>query len=337
LSYFSKKVFSINLDRFATIYVNEHETLLKPGSDSSADYVFISHAHLDHIYKSTQDSGAICSEETFLLSTLRGIGLKRVEEPFPLFDSGHILGSKAILIEAGDETILYTGDINTSPLGNIPRQRFPKVHTLIIESNYGNPNLVFPPRSELVKEAVDYLRENLSKNRPVVLMGYPLGKSQHIQMILDGLLPDVEKYASPSIIRYNDVYRLFSLTIENKSIMYSQSQALPKGYNWILYYPNISGRNAFMQVLKKKYDAVLTVFSGRSLLEGYEEALGIDKAFPLSDHADFKGLLEIIEETSPQRIFTTHGFSKEFSRELRKLGYEAYDLNSMRGKCIRLF
>ncbi|MDW8033897.1 MAG: MBL fold metallo-hydrolase [Nitrososphaerota archaeon] len=280
---------------------------------------------------------AICSEETFLLSTLRGIGLKRAENHFPLLDSGHMLGSKAILLETGDGTILYTGDINTSPLGGISRQRFPRVNVLIIESNYGCPNLVFPPKHELIKEVVDYLKENLSKNRPVVLMGYPLGKSQHIQMILDGFLPEVEKYASASIVRYNDVYRLFSFRIEEKKILYSQSQALPKGYNWILYYPNISGRNAFMQVLKKKYSAVLIGFSGRSLIYGYEESLGVDKAFPLSDHADFKGLLKIVEETSPQKVLTIHGFSTEFSRELRKLGYDAYDLNSMKGKCITLF
>ncbi|MEM3712379.1 MAG: MBL fold metallo-hydrolase [Thermoproteota archaeon] len=334
----SKRAFSIKLDRFATIYLNENEVLLKPESNHSADYFFISHAHLDHVCKpSSKNVEAICSEETFLLSTLRGIGIKRSENNFPLFDSGHILGSKAILLETENGTILYTGDTNNSPLGNIPRQRFPRVNTLIIESNYGHPSMVFPPRQELVKEAVDYLRENLSKNRPVVLMGYPLGKSQHIQMILDSFLPDVEKYASPSIVRYNDVYRLFSLAIEEKKTLYSQSQSLPRGYNWMLYYPNISGRNAFMQVLKKKYNAVLIGFSGRSLIDGYEETLGIDRAFPLSDHADFNGLVKIVEETSPQRVFTIHGFSKEFSRELRKLEYEAYNLNSMKKKCIRIF
>jgi len=330
--------FSIRLDRFATVYVNEHRVLLKTGSNHPSNHAFISHAHLDHVCKPDSPNGeVICSEETFLLSTLRGLGVKRAKTPFPLFDSGHILGSKAILIEAKGETILYTGDVNTSPLGSIPRQRFPKVHTLIIESNYGRPSLVFPPRNELIKEAVDYIRENLSKNRPAVLMGYPLGKSQHIQMILDPLLQDVEKYASPSIARYNEVYGLFSKAIEDKKILYSQSQVLPRGFNWMLYYPNISGRSAFMQILKKKYNAVLIGFSGRSLIHGYEETLSIDRAFPLSDHADFKGLLEVVGETSPQRVFTVHGFSKDFSRELKNMGYESYDLNSMKRGCVELF
>jgi len=333
----SPRAFSIKLDKFATIFVNGNKALLNPRFTQHSDYVFISHAHLDHIHTGNQGGEALCSEETFLLSTLRGLNMRRAENLFPLLDSGHILGSKAILIETEGEKILYTGDVNTSPLGSVPRQRFPKIHTLIIESNYGHPSLVFPCRHELIKEAVDYVRENLCKNRPVILMGYPLGKSQHIQMILDRFLPSVEKYASPSIVSYNEVYRLFSMKIEDKEILYSQSQALPKGCNWILYYPNVSGRNAFMQVLKKRYSAVLIVFSGRSLFKGYEEALGVDKAFPLSDHADFNGLLEIVEETSPQKIITVHGFSKEFSNELRRLGYEAYDIQSLKGGCTRLF
>lgn len=332
------KAISIRLDKFATIYLSGNEAVLKIGSSGSPDYVFISHAHLDHICKQgSQNVEAVCSEETFILSTLRGFGIKRAEDPFPLLDSGHILGSKSIVLETGGEKILYTGDVNNSPLAGIPRQCFPKTHTLIIESNYGHPSLVFPPRHELVKEVVDYVRENLKNSRPVVFMGYPLGKSQHVQMILDCFLPDVEKYASPSITRYNEVYRLFSMAIEEKKILCSQSQVFPRDSNWVLYYPNISGRNAFMQVIKKKYGAVLIWFSGRSLLKGYEEMLAVDRAFPLSDHADFNGLLKIVEETSPQRVLTIHGFSREFSQELRNLGYEAYDLNSLRGRCIRLF
>jgi putative mRNA 3-end processing factor len=332
------KALSIKLDRFATIYLNGRETALEIGSSRSPNYVFISHAHLDHICKQeSKDVEAICSEETFILSTLRGFGIKRADSPFLLLDSGHILGSKSIVLETNCEKILYTGDVNNSPLADIPRQHFPKTHILIIESNYGCPSLVFPPRHELIKEVVDYVRENLNRGRPAVLMGYPLGKSQHVQMILDRFLPDVEKYVSPSIARYNEVYRLFSMTIEEKKTLCSQSQSFPKDSNWVLYYPNISGRNAFMQIIKRRYGAVLIGLSGRSLLKGYEEMLAVDRAFPLSDHADFNGLLKIVEETSPQKVLTMHGFSREFSKELRNLGYEACDFNSLRGKRIKLF
>ncbi|MEM3079962.1 MAG: hypothetical protein QXF21_06580, partial [Thermoproteota archaeon] len=204
------KGFSIKLDRFANLCLKGGEAFLKTGSQEALDYLFISHAHFDHLSKS--DAGkawAVCSEETLLLSTLRGLEVRRAEpNPFTLFDSGHILGSKALLVETDGGGVLYTGDVNTSPVEAIPRQRFPRVHTLIIESNYGRPSLVFPPRRQLIREIVDYVSETVRRGRPMVLMGYPLGKSQHLQMILDPVLHGVvETYVSPSIAGYNNVYR----------------------------------------------------------------------------------------------------------------------------------
>ncbi|MEM2941045.1 MAG: MBL fold metallo-hydrolase [Thermoproteota archaeon] len=326
---------SVKLDRFATLHLEKGEASLKTCSETASNYLFISHAHFDHIEKAnTRSMEAVCSEETFLLSTLRGLKIKRADSnPFNLLDSGHILGSKAIFVDTANGGILYTGDVNTSPMEDLPRQKFPKVHSLIIESNYGRPNLVFPPKRELLREIVDYVCEAVRRNRPLVLMGYPLGKSQHLQMLLDPVLQDiVETYVSPSIAGYNEIYSLFSIKIGEKKVFSSQSSELPKDCCWALYYPNISGRNAFLQMLKRKYGAVLISFSGRSLLSDYR-MLGVDKAFPLSDHADFNGLLEVVRETVPEKVFTVHGFSREFSEELRKLGYDAHALNLKKDAC----
>ncbi len=332
------KSFSVKLDRFATLCLKGEEAFLKTGLESAPDYLFISHAHFDHLGKSdARRTEAVCSEETFLLSTLRGLELRLAESnPFTLLDSGHILGSKALFVNTGKGGVLYTGDVNTSSEA-IPRQRFPEVRTLIIESNYGRPSLLFPPRRELLGEIVDYVSETLRRNRPLVLMGYPLGKSQHLQMVLDPVLQNVvETYVSPSIAEYNSIYRLFSIGIGWKKIFSSQSSELPKDCCWALYYPNVSGRNAFMQLIKRKYGAVFISFSGRSLFSGYEEALGVDRAFPLSDHADFNGLMEVVKETSPEKVFTVHGFSEEFSRELRMLGYNARSMRPSVETSVRL-
>ncbi|MGQ9596961.1 MAG: MBL fold metallo-hydrolase RNA specificity domain-containing protein [Thermoproteota archaeon] len=331
---------SIKLDRFATLHMDMGRAFLRGYSEMAPNYLFISHAHFDHLSRSsTQDGEAVCSEETFLLATLRGLKLKRASSnPFSLLDSGHILGSKAILIESDRGGILYTGDVNYSPMEGIHKQTFPKVHFLITESNYGRPDMVFPSKNELLKEIVDYVHEMTRKNRPLVLMGYPLGKLQHLQMLLDPVFQEaIETYASPSIVSYNEIYGLFSIRIDRKRFFSSQSLELPKDRCWVLYYPNVSGRNAFMQMLKRKYGAILVSFSGRSILKGYEDMLAVDKAFPLSDHADFNGLLKIVEETAPEKVFTVHGFSKEFSHELRKLGYDSHALHQDKKALIPLF
>ncbi|MGQ9478618.1 MAG: MBL fold metallo-hydrolase RNA specificity domain-containing protein [Thermoproteota archaeon] len=319
---------SLRLDRFTTISIRNGKLYL--GSKIEDDYrYFISHAHLDHVNKpGTHSLRAICSEETFILLALRGVRAELVHENrLRLLDSGHILGSKALVVETDFGSILYTGDVNNSPAGGLRRQSFPKTRILIIESNYGRPNLVFPPRSKLVSEIADYVCEALRRNSPVVLMGYPLGKSQHLQMLLDPVTQGFEVYCSPSIIRYNEVYGLFSMKISEKKV-FSPDSGLPKDDHWILYYPNVSGRSALMQFLRKKKNAILISFSGRFLLGNYEETMAVDKAFPLSDHADFNGLLSIVKETEPEVVFTIHGFSKEFSEELRRLGYDSQPLGS---------
>jgi Cft2 family RNA processing exonuclease len=50
---------------------------------------------------------------------------------------------------------------------------------------------------------------------------------------------------------------------------------------------------------------------------------GTDAAFPLSDHADYDGLLELVKRVQPGRVFTVHGFAREFAADLRKLGVDA--------------
>jgi len=49
---------------------------------------------------------------------------------FRLLDTGHILGSKGLLI--GD-SLYYTGDISARERAFMKSARIPKVHTLIIE------------------------------------------------------------------------------------------------------------------------------------------------------------------------------------------------------------
>ena len=52
----------------------------------------------------------------------------------------------------------------------------------------------------------------------------------------------------------------------------------------------------------------------------------VDAAFPLSDHAGYDDLLRCVELVNPSRVFTTHGFAREFARDLRARGVEAWTL-----------
>ena len=45
------------------------------------------------------------------------------------------------------------------------------------------------------------------------------------------------------------------------------------------------------------------------------------RGFILSDHADWKGLLQAVRATGAETVYTTHGYTDVFSRYLTELGY----------------
>jgi len=66
--------------------------------------------------------------------------------------------------------------------------------------------------------------------------------------------------------------------------------------------------------------------SGWAMEPGAVHRYGCDAAFPLSDHADYEGLWQAVEQTAPRRVLTVHGFAAEFARDLRARGVEAWAL-----------
>jgi Cft2 family RNA processing exonuclease len=62
--------------------------------------------------------------------------------------------------------------------------------------------------------------------------------------------------------------------------------------------------------------------TGWGLLKNAQYRYGVDLALPLSDHADFDELLELVERVHPKKIYTHHGY-KEFADILRARGHDA--------------
>jgi putative mRNA 3-end processing factor len=56
-----------------------------------------------------------------------------------------------------------------------------------------------------------------------------------------------------------------------------------------------------------------------------------DAGFALSDHADWKGLLQAVKETGAQKVYATHGFQAVFSRYLNETGIEASEVKTEYG------
>ena len=85
---------------------------LDPSRPANCHFTFVSHAHVDHLHKrgieKKNTSPVLASKETALIAQARGYTIGNPSEQydgFTLVDTGHILGSRGLLI---GEEIYYT-------------------------------------------------------------------------------------------------------------------------------------------------------------------------------------------------------------------------------------
>ncbi|MGI0047098.1 MAG: MBL fold metallo-hydrolase RNA specificity domain-containing protein [Nitrosotalea sp.] len=301
---------------------NGTQVNLDPKKGIGNGITFVSHAHIDHLHR--QNGGLVLtSKQTSEIARLRGYSIENYREEyenFSLIDAGHILGAKGLLFGDG---IFYTGDISIRERAFMKGAKVPKCKILITECTFGMPEYVFPSIDDTVKRVNGIISDLYSKGKPVILLGYELGKAQ----ILSYLFSHWEPYYHDSVKRVNDVYRKFGVNLHD-SMGHSEAESLGllDKKPWLMVAPNLSGKNAFVQNMKSKYGAVTIGFSGWAQSPRFAFARQHDYSIPLSDHCDYNELLQLVKSCAPEKIYTVHGFVEEFASDLVKLGYDAQPL-----------
>ena len=120
-----------------------------------------------------------------------------------LHNAGHILGSSIVHLHIGKglHNIVYTGDFkygHTQLLAPAAAQ-FPRVETLIMESTYGGPNNITPPRVETETEFVEIANQIL-KNGKVIIPVPAVGRAQEILMVINKYMEEGELTEVPVYI-----------------------------------------------------------------------------------------------------------------------------------------
>jgi len=268
------------------------------------DYNLISHAHYDHLPTKARGR-VIASEETLKLAELRGRRYYNiVDDPkdIELFETGHILGSTAFLIEG---KVLYTGDINDNDRIILKGFKPPQAEILIIEATYGSPEYIFGEFKKQVNMLLRFISRNIVQGRNIVLKAYPLGKPQIISILLKKLK---NVYYTKRVERYNNAYRkIAGLKIPEKN------------FNERLEEPFVllAASNEDLKHLES-YDPIEVRLSGWTLKFG--------GGLPISDHSDYRGLVKIVDRVSPKKIYTIYGYAEKLAMILRENGYDAEPL-----------
>ncbi|HEY1477627.1 MAG TPA: ATP-dependent DNA ligase [Chthoniobacterales bacterium] len=290
------------------------------------DTAFVSHAHTDHIGNHRE---VILSEVTAKLMATRLPG-QRVEHLLPfrspvryrgasitLLPAGHIFGSAQIHIELGGETLLYTGDFKLRQGKSAESIEWLHADTLVMETTYGLPRYRFPPVEQVIAELTKFCVEALEENFVPILFGYSLGKAQEILAALAG--------SGLRILLHPSVYNITKLYEELYQPLpayfpYDENRAAGS----VVICPPTANRTRLVQRIKNRRTAILT---GWALNPATIHRYQCDAAYPLSDHADYPDLMRYVELIQPKRVFTVHGFAREFAEDLRRKGIEAWSLS----------
>ncbi len=120
-----------------------------------------------------------------------------------LHNAGHILGSSVVHLHVGKglHNIVYTGDFKygQTQLLQPASSQFPRVETLIMESTYGAPGNVTPPRQETEATFVDLVNNTLKGGK--VLIPVPaVGRAQEILMVINKYMDEGDLLEVPVYI-----------------------------------------------------------------------------------------------------------------------------------------
>ncbi len=285
---------------------------------------FVSHAHSDHIARhertiATAATLRFMAHRLGPLSAPLAVPYGRPFELGPLslelLPAGHILGSAQLrVIREDGRRIVYTGDLNLAPSLTAEPAQVAECDTLVIESTYGHPRYVFPPRDEVLGDLEAWVRQQQERGAVPVLLGYSLGKSQEAMKFLSGR--GFSLVAHPSIY---EVARLYGeLGVRMEPLRPFDGHVEP---GEVLFFPPHRARGGALAPLWPRATAVLTGWALDG--PGATRRYGADVAFPLSDHADCPSLVRYAKATGAREVITLHGQAEALAQVLCAEGLDA--------------
>ena len=211
-------------------------------------------------------------------------------------------------------TLLYTGDFKLRESLTTQAAELREADTLILETTFGLPQYVFPSREEVTADMRRFINESIEAKAVPVMLGYSLGKAQELLAMMHDFGHPIMVH--DSIAKFTDVFRKHGMSLPEHRIFNAAEAA-----GHIVIAPPQAIRN-----LRTLITCRTAMATGWALMKGAKYRFGVDEIFPISDHADHPELLQCIAQTNPRHIYTVHGHTTEFARELRQLGYDAWSL-----------
>ena len=272
----------------------------------------ISHAHADHAIASNRE--VWCTEPTASFMKIRYrdrlkslFHIKTFDEKFTignvsitLIPAGHMLGSAQVLIEYEGIRYCYTGDFKTRPDASCEPFRAVTCDVLITETTFAQPEYIHPPEESEFQKLEAYSHCN------IVIGAYNLGKAQRVTLLASQLMKTRNIMVHPEAAIYHTAYQQGGISLGNW-----------QHYNYREF------RNSKNNILIAPPRALSTYLNEPSTLVLF--ATGWKRSpvrshfnFYLSDHADWKEILEVVRFSGAKKIIPVHGDGKHLMQHLAR-------------------
>lgn len=280
----------------------------------------VTHAHADHARWGSQSYlgsaegegvlrtrlGPEASIEVLSWGEQRRIGGAVVS----LHPAGHILGSAQVRVEVGGEVWVVTGDYKTDPDPTCSAFESVRCDTFITETTFGLPVFRWPDVSEVFAEIDAWWRENRAQGRNSLLYGYALGKAQRLLCGVDASIGPILVHGS--VAKLNEAYRDGGIDLPETLPATAENAARFAGEALIVAPPSAGGSTWVRKFLPGS-DAFA---SGWMTMRGTRRQRSGDRGFILSDHVDWPQLLDAVDASGAEQVWTTHGYADVVARYL---------------------
>lgn len=242
------------------------------------------------------------------------IGAARVS----LHPAGHVLGSAQVRVEVkGDRGGVWvvSGDYKLQSDGVSEPFEPVRCDVFITESTFGLPVYRWPAPNAVMAEVNAWWARNAAEGVTSIVGAYSLGKAQRIIAGLDPTIGPI--LVHPAVEEMCGVYERCGVALPARTLA-TPASVRGAGGRGLLVTPSPGERDRLMGpgALTTPGGVRVAACSGWMQVCAARRSRGVDRGFVLSDHADWPGLLSVIEATGAARVGVTHGFASALSRWL---------------------
>lgn len=238
-----------------------------------------------------------------------------------LHPAGHVLGSAQVRVEHRGEVWVVTGDYKRHPDPTAHPFESVPCHILVSECTFGLPVYRWPSPDRVAGELLRWWEECREGGVTPVLFVYALGKAQRVLSMVGEAGPVL---AHGAIHRMTGVYRGAGVPLPPLRHATPEAIRQHRGEALVLAPPSAAGS----PWLRRFAPASTGFASGWMRVRGIRRRRGGDRGFVLSDHVDWDGILETVDDSGAGRVLLTHGTTGPMTRFLRERGLEAAALST---------